>query len=306
MISKGRYAPSPTGPLHRGNLRTALIAWLQSRLTDGAFILRIEDLDQPRVRAGSDLQIMDDLRWLGLEWDEGPDQGGSSGPYYQSQRGSSYQQVMDRLQEQGLTYGCGCSRKEISKALSAPHANPGVYPGTCRNRAGTSNPGGRVLAHRFRLSSQPIRVVDEILPPRRYHPSQEVGDFIVQRADGLFAYQLAVVVDDAQMGVTDVVRGADLAESTVRQLSLYQALGLSPPRFWHLPVMVDGEGRRLSKRDGSGSITSDRKEGISPERVVGQLAASLGLVPAGSLLSAVELAEELTIRQLRSRLRLAG
>lgn len=269
-------------------------------------MLRIEDLDQPRVRAGSDLQIMDDLRWLGLEWDEGPGQGGASGPYYQSERDRNYQQAMDRLQEQGMIYGCGCSRKEILEAQSAPHATPGVYPGSCRNQTGSSSSRGRVLAYRFRISSQPIQVVDEILPPRRYHPSREIGDFIVQRADRLFAYQLAVVVDDAQMGVTDVVRGADLAESTVRQLFIYQALGLSPPRFWHLPLMVDGEGRRLSKRDGSGSIGSDRTEGVSPERVVGQLAASLGLVPAGSVLSAVELADELTLDRLKSRLRQAS
>lgn len=308
---RGRYAPSPTGQLHLGNVRTALLAWLQIRLTDGVFVLRIEDLDQPRTRPGSTEQIIDDLRWLGLDWDEGPDCGGPLGPYHQSARHGIYAEAMHQLEEMGRVFPCFCSRKDIAQAASAPHAGDEIatYPGTCRDLSPDQRQARQALrperspAWRFRADAQVLCFDDVIAGKQAQDLRHEAGDFVLRRADTLFAYQLAVVVDDWLMGMTDVVRGADLLSSTPRQLALFAALGAGwTPNFWHVPLLHDANGKRLSKRDGSDSLAILRARGDAPARVVGQLAESLHLVPAGSRLSAPELLQELTMERFRNAL----
>lgn len=311
---RGRYAPSPTGALHLGNVRTALLAWLQSRLVGGTFMLRMEDLDHPRTRPGSAEQILDDLRWLGIDWDEGPDNGGPLGPYRQSERLPLYIEAMRRLEEKGRVFPCYCSRKDIAQAASAPQGNENftMYPGTCRDLSAqeqyarqTQYPE-RSPAWRFRVDPPIVSFSDQIAGKQTQDLPREVGDFVLRRADTLFAYQLAVVVDDWLMGITDVVRGADLLSSTPRQLALFAALDAGwTPTYWHVPLLHDACGKRLSKRDGSDSLAALRQRGETPDRVVGQLAASLGLAPPGSRISAQELLQEFTIDQFRDRLKQA-
>lgn len=306
---RGRYAPSPTGQLHLGNLRTALLAWLQARLTGGAFILRVEDLDQPRTRAGCAEQIVYDLHWLGLDWDEGPDCGGPSGPYSQHERQALYGEALRRLNTAGRLFPCFCSRKDIAQAISAPQAgdDTSTYPGTCRNLSPDERHArqrARLPAWRFRSDTNPVAFQDAIAGAQTHSLSHEIGDFVVRRADGLFAYQLAVVVDDWLMGITDVVRGLDLLSSTARQISLFDTLGASlKPQYWHVPLLFDATGKRLSKRDGANSLATLRACDESPASIVGQLAASVHLVPPGSVLSAQELRQELTLQRFTKTLR---
>lgn len=303
---RGRYAPSPTGSLHLGNLRTALYAWLQVRLQDGVLVLRMEDLDLPRVQEGSAEEILSDLKWLGLDWEEGPDVGGPAGPYEQSRRGEIYQAVLEELERKGLVFRCYCSRKDVREASSAPHGPGGLaYPGTCRwmtaeeEEAVRQKKGGRKPSYRFRVADREVEIVDEIAGPYGEVLSRDVGDFIIRRRDELFAYQLAVVVDDAMMGITDVVRGEDLLSSTPRQAALFEALETAPPRFWHVPLMRDQSGERLSKRDGSDSLRILRDQGWDAPKVIGHLAASLGWVEEGARLSAEELSQEVSLEALR-------
>lgn len=309
---RGRYAPSPTGPLHLGNLRTALLAWLQTRLNNGQFLLRIEDLDEPRTRPGSAEQIIDDLQWLGLDWDEGPGINTELGPYFQSQRNRFYKMAFELLRSEDKIFPCYCSRKDILSAASAPHNESvnmnvaNVYPGTCRSKTATSNRytgQNRLPAWRYLVPETTISFTDQIMGPVSQKIHLEVGDFVIRRSDNLFAYQLAVVVDDALMAITDVVRGVDLLDSTARQIELYKAMGFNIPRFWHVPLMHDDKGKRLSKRDGSDSLKSLRDQGFRPDKIVGQLAASVGLVSSGARLSAQELVEELTIDTFREKIR---
>lgn len=299
---RGRYAPSPTGQLHLGNLRTALLAWLQVRLANGTLVLRMEDLDTPRVKAGSAAQLLADLEWLGLDWDEGPLRGGPTGPYVQSQRLELYREALAHLRDRGLVFGCTCSRKEISEA-SAPHGGTPVYPGTCRDRGPIAPQDGRAVAWRFRVGAEVVTFDDQVLGPQREVLAEETGDFVLLRADGLFAYQLAVVVDDALMGITDVLRGADLLSSAARQIALFQTLGYAAPRFWHVPLMLDQSGARMSKRDGSDALAGLREQGLDAAAVIGMLAASLGWVPPGSRLSALELLAELDAARFLAGLR---
>jgi glutamyl-tRNA synthetase len=256
-LVRGRYAPSPTGDLHLGNLRTALLAWLFARISGGQFVLRIEDLDRPRVRPGSTERMLDDLRWLGLDWDEGPDIGGPYAPYTQSERQSTYNFYLQRLLDAGLVYPCYCSRAEIARVASAPHADEGPrYPGTCRNLTQEQRrhhkANNRRPSLRFRVDDDRIvSFTDMLAGPIRQHVQQAIGDFIVCRSDGIFAYQFAVVVDDALMHINQVVRGADLLNSTARQILLYEALGFPIPTFAHVPLILDEQGKRLSKRQES-------------------------------------------------------
>jgi glutamyl-tRNA synthetase len=287
-LERGRYAPSPTGALHLGNLRTALLAWLVARASGGAFVLRMEDLDTPRTRLGAAVAILDDLRWLGLDWDEGPDTGGPLGPYVQSQRHALYTHALARLREQGLLYPCYCTRSELEVVASAPHAgeHERSYPGICRDLTARERAQreaqGRRPALRLRVPKAPITFVDALAGAMTENVADTVGDFVVRRSDGLFAYQLAVVVDDALMGITQVVRGADLLPSTARQLVEYDALGFPrPARYLHVPLALDAAGTRLSKRDASAGLAPLRASGTSPECVVGALAASCGLWPEG-------------------------
>lgn len=305
----GRYAPSPTGRLHLGNLRTALLAWLQARLASGRFILRMEDLDTPRVRPQSAAEILRDLHWLGLDWDEGPDCGGPHAPYNQAHRTEIYRYQLDRLRETGRTFPCFCSRKDVLLASSAPHGPDGpLYPGTCRGNLGlnldpSNHRGERHPSWRFLTDERAWSFADQLLGPQSQNLASDVGDFVIRRADDLFAYQLAVVVDDALMGVTDVVRGADLLASTPRQIALFDALGFSAPTYWHVPLMCDATGARLAKRDGSFSVAELRAQGLSASHVVGHLAQSVGLIDDSEALTCRDLLDGLSLPEFTARLK---
>lgn len=300
---RGRYAPSPTGALHLGNARTALLAWLQIRLQKGIFVMRMEDLDGPRVLPGCAAQILDDLEWMGLDWDEGGQRSGSFSPYEQSQRGELYALALDLLHKQGRVFACTCSRKDIAMAASAPHGRTPVYPGTCRWKM-HSGSDDRAHSLRYRVPDENLGFSDKIMGTFTQHLSRDVGDFVLRRADGLYAYQLAVVVDDLLMGITDVVRGIDLIDSTPRQILLGQALGASVPAYWHVPLMSDQEGRRMSKRYRSQTIAKFRADGGSPSQLVALLAASVGLVKTDKEISPNNLLQRYDLdsfKQLLSR-----
>jgi glutamyl-tRNA synthetase len=285
--SRGRWAPSPTGETHLGTARTALVAWLDARSSGGSLIWRIEDLDGPRVVAGAAERQLDDLAWLGLDWDEGPDRGGPHTPYRQSERSHLYVEAIAHLAGSGRLFPCRRSRKELEAIASAPHGAEAIpYPPSLRparladgwlddHRA----QGRGIASLRFRVDEQPVEVVDRILGTWTERVDLEVGDFVVERRDGLFAYQLAVVADDLAMGVDSVVRGADLAASTARQLQLMAALGGEAPRYAHVPLVLNTSGEKLSKRDAPPSLSALREAGTAPNRLVGILAWSLGLLP---------------------------
>ena len=282
-MPRGRYAPSPTGPLHLGNARTALLAWLSARAAGSSFVLRVEDLDGPRVRPGLEARILDELRWLGIDWDEGPDVGGARGPYRQSERRPRYDAALSALRTAGLAYPCFCSRAEIASASQAPHGGGDEgprYPGTCRGlgaREIAARASRRPPSWRFRVPGGAVSFQDGLHGACLFDVAAEVGDFVVARADGVPAYQLAVVVDDAAMEAEEVVRGDDLLPSTARQILLYRALGLAAPRFTHVPLVTGADGARLAKRHGAVSLAELRDRGADPRAVVGLLAALSGL-----------------------------
>lgn len=292
---RGRLAPSPTGGLHAGNVRTLLAAWLSARAAGGAVILRIEDIDRARCRPEHTAQLLDDLRWLGLDWDEGPQTGGPHAPYLQSERLARYDEVLARLQHAGRAYPCVCSRAELAQAASAPHGSGGpAYPGTCRGRfydAGAARAhAGRSPSWRFDARAAGV----ERLPWRdAFRPEQDqpdvVDDFVLWRADGVPSYQLAVVTDDLAMAVSEVVRGDDLADSTPRQLALIGALGGTAPIYRHLPLVLDEHGVRLAKRAGATQVAWLRAAGVTAERLLGFLACGLGLLPDPAPTPAAEL-----------------
>jgi glutamyl-tRNA synthetase len=262
-MADGRFAPSPTGPLHLGNLRTGLLAWLFARSAGSRFLVRMEDLDQATARPEHERGQLADLASLGLDWD---------GPVVrQSERRRLYDEAIARLSAAGLTYPCWCSRREILEAPSAPHADapPGAYPGTCRGRDPATAPTDRPAALRLRADGARVTVVD------RLHGAFDgaVDDLVLRRNDGTPAYNLAVVVDDADQGVQEVVRGDDLLSSTPRQVHLARLLRLAPPRYVHVPLVLAPDGSRLAKRHGAVTI-ADRG---SPQEVLSMLAASLGL-----------------------------
>lgn len=306
----GRYAPSPSGPLHLGNARTALVAWLQARLQDGRFILRMEDLDRPRVRARAADGIITDLRWLGLDWNEGPDCSGPLGPYAQSERSEIYAEALAQLRGDRLAFECFCSRQDIRRAASAPH--PGgelpVYPGTCRALSASDRRAKRQVrepAWRFRANAGRIEFVDRVCGVIQSNLTDQVGDFVIRRGDGVYAYQFAVAIDDALMAVSDVVRGSDLLDSTGRQVALLRALRLPVPSYWHVPLMLDPKGQRMAKRDGSESIAEFREQGGRPDELVGRLAASLKLIPTAEPITPRALLRVLDLERLRRCLKSA-
>jgi glutamyl-Q tRNA(Asp) synthetase len=267
----GRFAPSPTGPLHAGSVATALGSWLDAHANGGRWLLRIEDIDPPREQPGATAAILDVLSRLGLRGDGEP-------PICQSTRGARYAQALDRLVAAGLAYPCACTRREVAdsqRRLGNPLQRHGElpYPGTCR--AGLP-PGRRPRAWRLRVPAGVVRFDDRQLGPCGQDVAAEVGDFVLRRADGLWAYQLAVVVDDAEQGVTDVVRGADLLGSTARQIVLGRALGLPIPRHMHLPVVPGADGEKLSKQNGAQPVDASR-----PLEVLSAAMRHLGLAPPG-------------------------
>lgn len=294
---RGRFAPSPTGWLHLGNARTALLAWLRARASGGEFVLRVEDLDAPRSRPEAVAGNLVELAWLGLDWDEGPDVGGPHAPYRQSERDDRYQAALARLTELGLTFPCYLSRKDLAEAASAPHdSEPGGEPvygaaerALSQQVAAEKVAAGRSPSLRFAAPPHTVAFDDLFAGPQRFDVERDVGHFVVRRADGLWAYQLAVVLDDAAMRIGEVVRGADLLRSTAAQLLIYRALDLTAPHFAHLPLLLDEHGERLAKRRGSLTLRGLEAAGVRPERVVGLLAWSLGLLERRKEVEAREL-----------------
>lgn len=290
----GRFAPSPTGLLHLGNARTALLGWLHARSAGGRFLLRIEDLDPERCKPEHERTMVEDLAWLGLDFD--------GEVWRQSERTAVYEAALEKLSALNRVYPCWCSRAEVAAAASAPHAGEDgpVYPGTCaRLPPGSGAPLGkenRTPAWRFRVEPGVERFVDEVHGPREQDVAAAVGDFVVRRADGVAAYQLAVVVDDALSGVDHVLRADDLIGSTFRQLQLYRALGHPPPAYAHVPLMMDDSGKRMAKRSGALTVRAFRESGKAAEEVVGFLAKGVGLgdgrpTPARALIEGFSLSK---------------
>lgn len=260
---RGRFAPTPSGPLHLGNLRTALVSWLVARAAGGAWLLRIDDLDTPRVRPGAITSVLEDLGWLGLNWD---------GPVVlQSERRGLYSSVLSHLRRCGQVYACRCSRRDLAQTV--------VYPGTCRQRQlGWGWKAERLPAWRLRVDDD---------------GACDCGDVVVRRADGFIAYHLATAVDELTCGINEVVRGADLAPVRSAQVAVMAALGQPAPQYCHVPLLCDASGQKLAKREGSEGLAPWRERRQRPEQVVGYLAAQLQLVPETSVLSPLELLQEL-------------
>ncbi|MHC1752467.1 tRNA glutamyl-Q(34) synthetase GluQRS [Humidesulfovibrio sp.] len=298
---RGRLAPSPTGRLHLGNAWAFLLAWLAARASGGKVVLRMEDIDPERSRPEYADEIMRDLRWLGLDWDEGPDAPGPCGPYEQSRRLERYAAALDALTAAGRVYPCFCTRKELRELASAPHAAPPplagdgspAYPGTCRNLTPLQRDEqlrqGRKPALRLRCDEISLAFDDRVAGPQLHTLAQCGGDFALRRSDGVVAYQLAVVLDDIAMGISQVVRGDDILTSTPRQLFLYQLLNAAPPQYAHLPLVLDAQGERLAKRHQALTLAELRAAGVSSGAVVGYLAWRAGLQSAPHKRSAAEL-----------------
>ena len=278
----GRFAPSPSGRMHLGNVFSALLAWLSVQRAGGVMVLRMEDLDPDRCRAAYAEQLADDLRWLGLDWDEGYQKGGPHGPYLQSERTARYAAAFRALEERRLVYPCYCTRAE-RLAASAPHRSDGqaIYDGRCRRRSPQELEElshSRRPAWRVAVPEEEYAFRDLLQGMYEENLLRDCGDFILRRSDGVYAYQLAVVCDDGDMGVTQVVRGRDLLDSTPRQLYLYGLLGLTPPEFCHVPLLLAPDGRRLAKRDRDRELGELQQQYTAPE-ILGRLAFMAGLIP---------------------------
>lgn len=281
----GRFAPSPSGRMHLGNALSAMLAWLSAKSQGGEIVLRIEDLDPARSREEYAEGIMEDFRWLGLAWDRQSEN--------QSRRSDVYREALEYLKGKGLVYPCYCSRGELH-AASAPHASDGrvIYAGTCRSlTAAERAKKTKIPSQRLVMPNREIGFVDGIQGTFSMNLAEEMGDIIVCRADGVAAYQLAVVVDDAAAGVTEVVRGRDLLTSTPAQCYLYELLGLRKPEFYHVPMLLSPDGRRLSKRDRDMDFGYLRTH-YTPEEIIGLLAHLCGLIPGWEKVSARELAAD--------------
>lgn len=297
---KGRFAPSPSGRMHLGNAWSALLAWLSVRSRGGTMVLRLEDLDPDRCKRSFCDGVEEDLKWLGLDWDEGGSAGGDR--YYQSNRSDLYATALEQLREKGLLYPCYCTRGQLH-AANAPHRSDGevIYAGTCRNlteeerreREKTRRP-----ALRIRVPEEKIQFTDRLQGVYGEQLATDCGDFILRRSDGVFAYQLAVVVDDAWMGVTDVTRGSDLLSSTPRQIFLQRQLGYETPEYCHVPLLCAPDGRRLSKREADLTLAALRESGMKPETIVGRLACAAGLIDRPEPISAVELIPLFSVERL--------
>ena len=289
----GRFAPSPSGRMHLGNVLCALLAWLSARQQNGEYLLRIEDLDAMRCPRSYAELIMDDLRWLGLDWD--------GEVLYQSDRSVIYAKYEQILREKGLLYPCFCSRAALH-AASAPHLSDGrvVYAGTCRGLTTAQieeKRRTRAPAVRVRVPGEKVAFTDRVFGAYCEDLTEMCGDFIIRRSDGVFAYQLAVVVDDALSGVNEVVRGVDLLSSTPRQIWLYRQFGFTPPDFCHIPLLCDHDGRRLSKRDADLDLGRLRQH-FCPEQVVGALAYAAGLTDRPEPVAAQELIADFSWKRI--------
>jgi glutamyl-tRNA synthetase len=304
---RGRLAPSPTGRLHLGNAWAFLLAWLAARAQGGQVVLRLEDIDPDRSRPEFAAGILEDLRWLGLDWDEGPDVGGPFGPYEQSRRLDAYAEALDRLERLGRTYPCFCTRKELRQLAGAPHAEMAddgspVYPGTCRELTAAEREAlarqGRKPSCRLRCDDLAVAFDDLAAGPQRLTLSECGGDFALRRSDGVFAYQLAVVLDDIAMGITQVVRGDDILASTPRQIFLHRLFGAPAPQYAHLPLVQDAAGERLAKRHQSLTLAALREAGVSGRAVAGYLAWRAGLLDAPGPAAPQDLASLFSFRKL--------
>jgi len=291
-----RLAPSPTGALHLGNARTFLVNYLLARRHGWRVLMRVEDIDGPRVKAGAAAAMLEELTWLGLEWEQPV--------IYQTDRAGLYRQALERLIEIGAAYPCTCSRKDASLAAGAPHADDGAtaYPGTCRGRYATfdaASAAEKSAAWRARVDDSQIAFRDEFAGEQTFNLSQTCGDFVIFKGDGAAAYQLAVTVDDARCGVNAVVRGDDLLESAARQIHLRRLLGLGPtPRYWHLPLVVGPDGRRLAKRHGDTRLSHYRRLGATPQRLLGLLGHWSGAIESRREASMDELLERFDVSRM--------
>lgn len=298
---KGRFAPTPSGRMHLGNVASSLVAWLSARSQGGKMVLRIEDLDPHAQNRNNSKLIEDDLAWLGLSWDEGP--------YYQSERSELYADAIERLRSAGLTYPCFCTRSELH-AATAPHASDGtyVYAGTCRDlslaevskRSLERPPALRLRADVAQGGAPTIAFDDLAYGHREENLLTECGDFLIQRSDGVIAYQLAVVVDDALMGVDEVVRGCDLLGSVARQIYLQNLLGYGHPTYGHIPLLVAPDGKRLSKREHSLDLGELRARYANPEQLLGTIACHLGFIEKPDPICAHDLISEFSWQKLRT------
>jgi glutamyl-tRNA synthetase len=275
---RGRFAPSPTGRLHLGSAATAIFAAAAARKAGGSLVLRIEDLDPPRVIPGREEDFARDLSWLGVRFDEGPERGGATAPYRQSERLALYEAALDVLVRAGHAYLCDCSRAEIARVASAPHEGDEgpVYPGTCRSHGMRQRSFRRPPAHRVAVPDGVVTYLDRSIGRVSVDVRATYGDFVLRRGDGVFAYQLAVIVDDLTMGITDVVRGADLETSAPRQAMLARLLDAEPPTYLHVPLLVGEDGDRLAKRTGAITIAEQRERGIEARQLVFGIARAYG------------------------------
>lgn len=272
---RGRIAPTPTGMLHLGHAQTFWIAHQRARQAGGNLIYRTEDLDPQRCKTEFADAALEDLRWLGIDWDAGPDCGGDHAPYIQSQRIERYRDFLETLKSHGLVYPCRCSRKDVRDAVTAPHENGNepLYPGTCRPALGHEATfridDAERVNWRFRVpSAEEIVFEDGRYGQQSFTSGSDFGDFVSWRHDDVPSYQLAVVADDHDMGITEVVRGYDLLKCTARQLLIYQALGWKPPAFYHCPLVTNEDGQRLAKRDNALSLRTMRETGVKPDEIL--------------------------------------
>lgn len=291
MAVCGRFAPTPSGRIHLGNILCAMLSWLSVRSKQGKYLLRIEDLDAMRCPRSLADQIEEDLQWFGIDWDDGGSAGGEQ--WYQSSRTEIYDKYFEVLKDKGLLYPCFCSRAELHTA-QAPHRSDGtyIYAGTCRNLTPeqiAEKSKRRPPAWRVRVPDRVVSFTDGCQGVYTENLAQDCGDFIIRRSDGVYGYQLAVVVDDGEMGVTEVVRGSDLLNSTPRQMYLYEQLGFPVPQFYHMPLLTAPDGRRLSKRDGDLDLGVLRERFGRPEPIVGMLAKAAGLRPTAEPVALHEL-----------------
>ena len=281
---KGRFAPSPTGYIHLGNVWIALLSYISTRNQNGTYVVRMEDIDLQRSKRSLGEALLDDLEWLGFEWDEGPRVGGPEESYWQSERFILYDKVLNRLEEQGLIYPCFCNRARLQSIASAPHRGEVVhhYDGHCRDLDGFTVAQKKLEkspSMRIKVADSHMEFVDLYQGSQHFALRCGNDDFVLRRGDGMYAYNLAVVLDDISMGVTEIIRGHDLLETTAQQMYLYSTLHAEPPCYGHAPLLIDNDGHRLSKRQKSITVKELRELGWSAQRILGELAVLAGFIP---------------------------